>query len=220
MSQLRRVLPLLLAVASVAASASPAAAQQPFADVLSFLLTNQAVPTGDFVKDAGSPRSPATRMARLLLVELTTLPLDSSSAGLHLSTQRGARHDRAGQRELRPVLHRARPDRRAGAVAARHDRAGRSRIHQLDRLRPSRRQLLITANQFRDEPQPFDVETLRLALGSTTVTFAGNVGVTDRLDVGVAVPIVRLSLEGIARQHLPRRAVAAGERRGDDDWAG
>ena len=53
-----------------------------------------------------------------------------------------------------------------------------------------------TANQFRDEARPFDVESLTLELNSTTVTAFGNFGLHDRIDVGVAVPFVRLSLEG------------------------
>src|SRR5262249_23116030 len=50
--------------------------------------------------------------------------------------------------------------------------------------------------QFRDESQPFDVESLNLSLKTTTFTIFGNVGVTDRIDIGVAVPIESLSLEG------------------------
>jgi hypothetical protein len=40
------------------------------------------------------------------------------------------------------------------------------------------------------------VETIALFLRSHTVTFSGNLGVTDRLDVGVALPFVRLTLRG------------------------
>jgi hypothetical protein len=53
-----------------------------------------------------------------------------------------------------------------------------------------------TANQFRDEAQPFDVESLTLAMSSTTVTLFGNVGLHDRVDLGVSVPFIRLSMEG------------------------
>jgi hypothetical protein len=55
---------------------------------------------------------------------------------------------------------------------------------------------LTTANQFRDESQPFDIETLTLELESRVLTFTGTVGVTDRLDVSAAVPVVSLSLAG------------------------
>jgi hypothetical protein len=56
--------------------------------------------------------------------------------------------------------------------------------------------LVATASRFRGEVQPFDVETIALFLRSHTVTFSGNLGVTDRLDVGVALPFVRLTLRG------------------------
>jgi hypothetical protein len=56
--------------------------------------------------------------------------------------------------------------------------------------------LVTTANQFTDEPQPFDVETLKLNLRAKILTMFASYGVTDRLDVGAALPIVSLSLDG------------------------
>jgi hypothetical protein len=56
--------------------------------------------------------------------------------------------------------------------------------------------LVTTANQFVDEATPFDVETLKLNLRVHTVTFFTNVGVTERLDIGAALPVVSLSLDG------------------------
>jgi len=53
-----------------------------------------------------------------------------------------------------------------------------------------------TASQFRDESEPFDVESLKLSLKTTTFNILGNVGITDRIDVGVAVPVESLTLEG------------------------
>src|SRR5690606_26004434 len=50
------------------------------------------------------------------------------------------------------------------------------------------------ANQFTDEPEPFDIETLTLNITTRTATFFGNVGVTDRIDVGVAVPLMPLDI--------------------------
>jgi hypothetical protein len=56
--------------------------------------------------------------------------------------------------------------------------------------------LVTTANRFTDEPSAFDVESLTLRVKSAVVTAFGTVGVTDRLDVGAAVPFVWLDLEG------------------------
>jgi hypothetical protein len=55
---------------------------------------------------------------------------------------------------------------------------------------------ITTANQFRDEPEPFDVETLTLDISARTTTVVGSIGVTDRLDVAAAVPFVSLRLSG------------------------
>jgi hypothetical protein len=48
----------------------------------------------------------------------------------------------------------------------------------------------------RGEAAPFDVEAVTLRVRANTTTIAGNVGVTDRLDIGAAVPLVRLTLTG------------------------
>ena len=54
-----------------------------------------------------------------------------------------------------------------------------------------------TANRFVDESQAFDVETLDLHVHSSVVTGFATVGVTDRLDLGVAVPFVWLGIDGV-----------------------
>ena len=68
-----------------------------------------------------------------------------------------------------------------------------------------------TANQFRDEARPFDVESLTLELRSTTVTVFGNLGLHDCIDLGLAVPFIRLALEGEPRERLPRQQLGAGK---------
>lgn len=167
----------------------------PVRDVLSFLLTNQSVPTGDFVKDAQAAAVTADTITRLLIAELTTLPLGSSSAGFtyRLNPELGT-IERASQsfgpffaeRSLTAGSGRA-------SFAVTLQFASYTQLNDVDLDSGT---LVTTANQFRDEAQPFDLEALTLELESRTVTFLGNVGVTDWLDVGVAVPVVSLSLEG------------------------
>jgi hypothetical protein len=177
------------------AMATPAAAQESLADVLSFLLTNQAVPTGDFVKDAESAAVTKAALTRLLLVELTTLPLTSSSAAFTYRPSAALGTLQRTSDSFGPFF------------TERSLTAGRGHgsifvtvqsVHytKLDDHNLRDRTFLVTANRFRDEPQPFDVETLALALSSTTVTLAATAGVSDRLDVSIAVPIVQLALEG------------------------
>ena len=67
---------------------------------------------------------------------------------------------------------------------------------QLDDVDLDSGTLVTVANQFRDEPQPFDAENLTLEVRSRTVTFLGTLGATDWLDVSVAVPVVSLTIEG------------------------
>jgi len=71
-----------------------------------------------------------------------------------------------------------------------------SRYESLDNYSLGDGSLVTTANKFRDEAAPFDVDTLSLDIRSNTVTVLGNYGIADRLDFGVAVPIVHLTLSG------------------------
>jgi hypothetical protein len=191
----RRTSLTVVAILLVGIGVEPAAAQQPVEEVLSFLLTNQAVGTGDFVKDAQSAAVTRDTISRLLLIELTTLPLTSSSAGF---TYR-----------FNPVLGTVERASNSFApfFAERSLTAGSAQISigltfqaasykSLDGHDLRDGTFVTTANQFRDEAQPFDVEVLTLALESRTATLYGNLGLTDRLDVGLALPMVSLSLEG------------------------
>ena len=56
--------------------------------------------------------------------------------------------------------------------------------------------LVATASTFGSEPEPFDVETLSLRLNTDTVTVSGNFGISDRVDVGAALPLMRVTLNG------------------------
>src|SRR5262249_5228311 len=56
--------------------------------------------------------------------------------------------------------------------------------------------LVTTANQFTDESAPFDVDQLTLDIDASVATFYGNVGITDRIEVGFAAPMVSLMLDG------------------------
>ena len=46
------------------------------------------------------------------------------------------------------------------------------------------------------KPAPFDVERLTLNITSQIATLFANVGLGDRVDIGVAVPMVRLEIDG------------------------
>lgn len=175
--------------------ASPAGAQQSVSDVVGFLVTNQAVPTADFERDRAAAEAARDTISRALLVNLTSVPLATSSSGfLYRFNPLLGTVERASEsfgaffveRALTPGQGRV-----SFGVSA-----TTSSFHHLDGRDLRDGTLVTVANTFRDEETPFDVETLRLELQSSTMTFFGSVGVTDALEIGAAVPLVRLHLEG------------------------
>ncbi len=185
-----------LAVTLLAIGTAPAAAQdEPLSEVLSFLLTNRAVQTGDFERDAAAAEATRDTVTRLLVAELATQPPSLSSVAFvyrfnsGLGTVERASASFGSFFTERSVT----AGRGQSAVGVSLRSTGYRTLDDRD-LRDGR--FLTTANQFRDEPQPFDVETLTLELQSRILTFTGTLGITDRLDVSAAVPVVSLSMTG------------------------
>lgn len=172
---------------------------QPLSGVLSFLLTNQAVQTGDPAKDAQAATVSRDTITGFLLAELAALPTTSSSPGLvyRLNPTLGTvtrASDSFGpfftERSLTGGRHQV-----SFGLSTRFERFSSVDGHDL------RDGTFVTSgNQFRDEAQPFDVETLTLNLELRTLELFTNVGVTDRLDVGVAVPFESITLDGSRRE--------------------
>ncbi len=175
--------------------AGPASAQDPLTDVLSFLLTNQSVPTGDFERDAQAAQVTSETMTRLLLVELATLPISASSAGFAYRLNPALGTVERASESFGPFFteRSLTSGRRQASFGASLSTARYTHLDESN-LRDGR--LVTSGNQFRDEPTPFDVETLTLELESRTLTLFGNLGLTDRIDVGVAVPLVSIALNG------------------------
>jgi hypothetical protein len=80
----RRVRPLAL-VAAVCVLwggvAGPVSAQESMTDVLTVLMTNRSIPTGDFVRDEQAAVATRDILARFLTLELGTVPVSPSSGG-------------------------------------------------------------------------------------------------------------------------------------------
>lgn len=184
-----------VAAAVIGGSAGYAHAQESLAEVLSFLLTNQSVPTGDFVRDAEAARVTSDTMSRLLLVELATLPISASSAGFAYRLNPALGTVERASESFGPFFteRSLTAGRRQASVGA---SATTARYTHLDETSLRDGRLVTSGNQFRDEATPFDIETLSLELESRTVTFFGNIGLSDRFDLGVAVPLVQVSLTG------------------------
>jgi hypothetical protein len=189
------ILALLLLLPSRALAQGSAAAQPAVQDILRFLVTNQGVQTSAFDKDREAADATRDTLTRALLSSVATLPVSTSSSGFTyrlnpaLGTVERASEtfgpsfvERAltageGQASLGFTLQYA----SFGALDGNDLRTG---------------ELMTTANRFSDEAAPFDVETLTLGITTKTATFFGNVGVSDRVDLGVAVPVVSLSVNG------------------------
>ena len=199
----RSCAPHLLLIAGVLLlTAERAAAQQSTRDTLSFLLTNQSIQTGDFVKDREAAAATRDTLSRLLLVELSTLPISSSAGGFIYKLNPALGMVERVSDSFGPFfLERAQTSGRGQTSFGFSHRY--SRFTELDG-RPLRDGTLVTtANRFTDEPEPFDVELLTLEMSASTFTLFANHGLTDRFDVGVAIPIVGVRLEG-TRQNLYR----------------
>jgi hypothetical protein len=178
-----------------ATGGAPARAQGTISDVVAFLMTNQAVPTSDFERDREAAEIARDTIARALLVNLTSVPIATASSGFlyRLNPELGT-VERASQsfgaffteRALTPGKGRA----SFGVTGT---------TSEFDRLNGRNLQdgsLITIANTFRDEPAPFDTEALTLNLRTSTLTLLASVGVTERLEIGGAIPFVRLTLDG------------------------
>jgi hypothetical protein len=180
----------------MALAPAPAGAQdRTIAEIVSFLLTNRSIVTDDFQRDEAAALVTRDALARALQIELATLPISSSSAGFtyRFNPALGTRErtsDSFGPFFVERALT-------AGAGRASLGFSVRyARFESLDGTNLRDGSLVTTANTFTDEPSPFDLEALTLRLATSSFTVFGSAGVTDRFDVGFALPIVSLDLDG------------------------
>jgi len=184
----------LLALGLLLNVASPAGAQT-VSDVLTFLVTNQSVSTGSIDRDREAALATSDTISRALGANLATLPVTSSSGAFvyRLNPALGT-VERATQSFGPFFIERA-------LTAGRHQ-ASFGMTYQflhftsLDGRSLRDGSLVTTANQFTDETAPFDVDQLTLNVDASVATLYGNVGMTDRIEVGFAVPFVALMLDG------------------------
>jgi hypothetical protein len=191
----RRALAGALLIACATLAPRPASAQDSVSDVLSFLVTNQAVVTDDFVKDREAAAATRDTISRFLQVELSALPIGSSTGGFiyRLNPALGTMErvsDSFGPFFLERAATSGRGQTSIG-FTYRH-----SRFDALDGRELRDGTLVTTANRLANEADPFDVERLTLEMDASTYTLFGSFGITDRLDVGAAIPIVDLRLSG------------------------
>lgn len=183
-------------------SAPHPAHAQTVSDVVDFLMTNQAVRTSDFERDRAAAETARDTVTRALLVNLTSVPLTTSSSGFlyRFNPQLGTA-ERATETFGGFFVERALTA-GGGRVSIGFSTATAA-FNRLDGKNLRDGTLVTIANQFRDEPAPFDQELLTLRIRSVTTTLNASVGVSSRLELAAAVPIVRLTLDG-ARVNIYR----------------
>jgi hypothetical protein len=194
----------LAAFAVVIGLASPAQAQQPSSpsstvprlqDVLSFLLTNRSIPTGDFAGDAQAASAARDAVAGLLLAELGSLPTTSPASGFtyRLDPTLGTSvrsSENFGPFFVERSLTAGKGQSSFGlghTVTSFHAIDGRS-------LRDGT--LVSTASRLVSQTDVFDAETLTLRMRTRSLTASALVGVTDRLDLSAVVPLVSIDFDG------------------------
>lgn len=209
----------LLAGALTLALAGPAGAQDSIGDLVGFLVTNQGVATSDFDKDRAAAEATRTTIGRALLTSLATLPVSSSSGGFTYRFNPAIGTVERASQTFGPFFAER-------AVTAGRGQASAGFTVQyvtfssLDGRSLRDGTFVTTANQFTDEAAPFDVESLTMSISTRTATAFGNLGVTDRLDVGVAVPFIRLAITGSRTNTYRRQSFVLAQARGESSGFG
>jgi len=173
----------------------PLAAQGTVNDVVGFLVTNQAVATDDLPKDRAAAEAARDAIAKSFLLDLTSMPLATASSGFlyrlnpELGTVERATDSFGGffvERALTP----------GNGHASFGVSTSTTSFDRFDGRSLRDGALVAIANQFRDEKAPFDTESLILHIRSSVMTLFGSVGVGSRVEIGAAVPLVQLTLDG------------------------
>lgn len=174
---------------------APSLAQSSLTDVVTFLLTNRSIPTGDFVRDEQAAIEARDVLARFLELEQATLPVSSSSGGFTYRLDPSLGTVVRSSDSFGPFF--AERSLTAGRNQASLGLGYRSTSYDsIDGRNLQDGTLVSTASVLRGESTPFDVETVTLRIRTDTMTVTGNYGVSDRFDIGGAIPIVRVSLRG------------------------
>jgi hypothetical protein len=185
----------IAAIVGALLTAAPVSAQDTLRDAVRFLMTNQAVQTGDFARDGEAAEAAHDTIARALLVNLTSAPIGTSSGGFlyRLNPELGTVErvsENFGTFFVERALTGGVGNVSLGMTAS---TAGYDRLNGYN-LRDG--SFVTIANHFRGEGQPFDTESLVMRLRTSTMLFFANVGVSDDVEVGVVVPVARVTLEG------------------------
>lgn len=159
------------------------------------LVTNQAVNTGSPARDTAAADATSRTIARALLANLATLPVTSTSGAFSYRLNPMLGTVERSTQSFGPVFaDRALTSGGGGAavgLAFQH-----LRFTALDGRQLRDGSLVTTANRFADEPAPFDVDAVTLALDADVMTGYVNLGLGSRVDVSLAAPVIWLRMDG------------------------
>jgi hypothetical protein len=164
-------------------------------EVLAFLITNQGVQTSDFDKDRAAAEATRATLTRALLSSIATLPVSTSSSGFTYRFNPALGTAERASETFGPFYVERAITSGAGQASMGFTLQYAS-FSSLDGNDLRDGTFVTTANKFVDEAQPFDVEALTVNITTRTATFFANVGLSDRVDIGGAVPLVRLDVNG------------------------
>lgn len=170
-------------------------AQETLTDVLTALLLSQQAPNDALPKDLDAAAQTLGTVSQLVLVETATQPIGSSAGGfVYRFNPELATIERASPSFGPFFTERALGVGRGGASIGLTVRAATFSSLQGGNLRDGT--FPLNASRPAGTTVPNDVDTIDLQLDARTVTAFGTVGITDRLDVGVAVPFVDMDIRG------------------------
>jgi hypothetical protein len=179
---------------TIARAAEAQQAQQSILDVLSFLMTNRTIATDDFVRDEEAAIATRDTIAKLLVLELATLP-SSSGGGFSYQLDPALGTIVRSSDSFGPLF----TERSLGSGAGRASFGVSYRstmFENIDGRNLRDGTLVSTASVFVGQTEPFDIETVSLRIRTDTMTLNGSVGVTDRFDISAGIPFIRLTLQG------------------------
>jgi Putative MetA-pathway of phenol degradation len=189
-------------------TAAPASAQS-LDQVLSFLLTNRSIATDDFLRDQEAAKATSDAISAFLRIDLSTLPISTSAGGFTYRLDPTIGASIRSSNSFDPFF-----TERALTAGTGQLTFGlgyqQASFQKIDGRALSDGTLVSTASKLRGDTQFFDVETLTLQVQTDIVTMLANVGLTDRLDAGAVLPLVRLTLNGQrVDTYRGRRAIQA-----------
>ena len=185
---------IAVAAALLMLTARPAAGQA-VTGALSNLLTDTGTLPAGFIADPAAAAATRNAVAELFVVEVGALPLVSSSAGFvyRLNPTLGVIERTSNSFGAFYTERAVRAGRHQASFGITHQS---SRFGSLQGASLGAGTFPTTAVRTAGAGQPFGRDTLALRLESRSTTAFATIGVTDRLDVNVALPFVTVSFDG------------------------